>query len=630
MGAYGPSVGDVRGFLANPAGAAGIRDWDAEVVSSIPQGAGGFVFDGVTIGKRFFDWHALALQYTPGSELDFVIPGSLQLSGLTFAADREIRYTEPFAVAYALRLSPEFSIGVAAWLRSTTVSDPQLSVVDTAIVSTPHDVSHTSWFADIGLRWQPSSDLSLSLVGRALPIAKGTSLPAEFSGYERPMNSAVEAGIRFNPLETLGFSLSAGTQPTGSLGMEWHPWPQVALRASLYADGDQSPFLFGQGAGVGWAVGPVELEMSYLHFTNHLQRKGITASSTFSGNAIRDIVTSPFSPDRLSMGVKLSLGSVRDRLIAIEGTEILSAVYPSSSQVHAYRPIGRVHVKNIGSTSVTAKASMFVDTYMDGPTESAPVAIAPGEETDLPLLAVFNERVQRQTSSAVKDATIAVTSSGGAVEEDKSQARVVIRGKNDWDGNVGNLRFFVRTESQEVLRTTRDILLRERDSLAGGPAALDMFRKARILLSAFSGKLVYVNDPRLSPDYVQYPDETLQLRGGDCDDMTVCFASLLGSIGIASAFVDVVPPGRPNDAHIYLMFDTGLAPNDASFIAENPKRYVLRHTRSGGETVWIPIESTAIMKGFEEAWRIGAKEYYEDAELSLGLARGWVRVMDLE
>src|SRR5258707_9507574 len=42
-----------------------------------------------------------------------------------------------------------------------------------------------------------------------------------------------------------------------------------------------------------------------------------------------------------------------------------------------------------------------------------------------------------------------------------------------------------------------------------------------------------------------YPAETLQLNGGDCDDMSVCYSSLLASIGISTAFIDVIPPERP-------------------------------------------------------------------------------------
>jgi hypothetical protein len=128
---------------------------------------------------------------------------------------------------------------------------------------------------------------------------------------------------------------------------------------------------------------------------------------------------------------------------------------------------------------------------------------------------------------------------------------------------------------------------------------------------------------------VQYPAETLRLRGGDCDDMTVCFSSLLSSVGISTAFVDVLPPESPGKAHVYLMFDSGLDPRFGASISENSKRYIVRRNRAGVESIWIPIETTVIAQGFEAAWTAGAQSYFDDAEVGLGLARGWVRILDV-
>ncbi len=129
---------------------------------------------------------------------------------------------------------------------------------------------------------------------------------------------------------------------------------------------------------------------------------------------------------------------------------------------------------------------------------------------------------------------------------------------------------------------------------------------------------------------MQYPSETLTLHGGDCDDMTVGYATMLSSVGIATAFVDVIPPEQPDNAHIYLMFDTGIEPSASQLVSENPKRFVIRKNEAGNETVWIPIETTVIRKGFDEAWRIGAEEFFRDAELNSGLVKGWVRVVDVQ
>jgi hypothetical protein len=100
-------------------------------------------------------------------------------------------------------------------------------------------------------------------------------------------------------------------------------------------------------------------------------------------------------------------------------------------------------------------------------------------------------------------------------------------------------------------------------------------------------------------------------------------------VGISTAFVDVVPPASPERSHIYLLFDSGLKPEFGDGISDNPKRYVVRKGRNGTETIWIPIEPTVVARGFEEAWTAGAQEYFDEVQLGLGLAKGWVRILDV-
>ena len=90
-----------------------------------------------------------------------------------------------------------------------------------------------------------------------------------------------------------------------------------------------------------------------------------------------------------------------------------------------------------------------------------------------------------------------------------------------------------------------------------------------------------------------------------------------------------MPPQRLDDAHIFVLFDTEVPASQASLIGENPKRYVIRKNERGEETVWIPVETTAITEGFQRAWEVGAKEYFDSVEVGLGIVRGWVRLVDV-
>ena len=99
-----------------------------------------------------------------------------------------------------------------------------------------------------------------------------------------------------------------------------------------------------------------------------------------------------------------------------------------------------------------------------------------------------------------------------------------------------------------------------------------------------------------SIDFLQFPFQSLNYRGGDCDDLSILYCSLLESLGIESAFITV--PG-----HIYCAFNTGLSYEEAK---ESFKTDILIEAEGNG---WIPVEITMIKDGFNAAVRFGMTEW---------------------
>jgi len=54
------------------------------------------------------------------------------------------------------------------------------------------------------------------------------------------------------------------TDNRGSLGIEWIPGLNIALRGGLYSDGGEIPFINACGIGVGWAYLFLEADASYV------------------------------------------------------------------------------------------------------------------------------------------------------------------------------------------------------------------------------------------------------------------------------------------------------------------------------------------------------------------------------
>jgi hypothetical protein len=639
---FGPTasgVRDSRGFAWNPAGLVLMRDWEfgTSTYSAVGEGEFGFVFHGITLGKRFLDDEAFALEYSPGTRLRLVAPPTLTISGSNLPAtnDREVEYREPGTVGFAHRFSSVFSAGVGGRYRAEEIRDTRISLVqrDSVLlypVSSTSSVQSRTWFLDAGVLWFPSERWTIGLTGRNLIGITDALLPDSLAQFALDRSIMATLGLQFQPSPSVRIGAGVTSGGEANAGAEFLPGLGLALRGALYSDPAEAGPLSAVSLGLGWAYEFLDAGVSYIHFLDQTQHSGTVALESFNASDIHSLDLNPYIRDRLTLAVKVSFGNIRESLARIEQVQLYGAVYPSSFAAFAYRPIGKARIRNTSTKPIEARVSFFVDRFMDAPTESPMVTIPPAGAADVELTAVFNELVKGVEKQVIRDANVYVSAVPAEAYDDRAQARLLFRGRNDWDGNAESLRFFVTPEDPLVLRTTRELLLQQSRSLDGVTPELENFVTARALINGFAGKLVYVNDPALSADYVQYPSETLALRGGDCDDMTVCFSALLSSVGIGTAFVDVVPPEAPGKSHIFLLFDTGLDPRFGTGISENPKRYVVRQGPTGRETIWIPIETTVIARGFDEAWTSGAQQYFDNVELGLGLAKGWVRIVDVK
>jgi hypothetical protein len=610
-----------------------MRDWEFSAVAYLPtvSPVEGFVFHGITLGKRFLDHHAAAVQFSDGTGLEVALPALATIIGPEpTTVDSRISYSERFSLGYGYHASPMVSLGANLRFRQEQLTDTRYQLVDTFIVRLPDaEYAIDSWSLDLVLAWKTLPNLSLNFTGLNILQGSDGAFPAEFQHFALGRDEALRLGIAYRFVPSFALAAEGSTERTGALGQEWNVTDNIVFRSGLYMSDQEAHFISAMGTGVGWSYQFLRFDLSYLHFFDRTTHSRMLNVSAFDPSTVTNLDLHPYTLSRLSLSVSARFGNIAESRARIDYVQITSSVFPVSREEFAYRPLGIARVTNTSSKPVQATAAFFVERYMDSPTESQPYFVEPGKQVEIPLSAVFNEQLDDVREAVVRDASVVVRTMPGVEFDDRVQARIVIQGRNDWDGKAESLRYFVTPDDPAVLKYTRDVLLEERRKPSTDEEELSQFRRAITLLNSFAGKLQYVNDPKKTSDLVQYPSETLSLSGGDCDDMTVCFSSLLNSVGISTAFVDVIPPDAPEKSHIYLLFDTGVHPQFGNRISGNPKRYVVRRTTKGNETIWVPVETTVIMEGIEEAWNKGAEEYHNDVEIQLGLAKGWVRILDV-
>ena len=205
---------------------------------------------------------------------------------------------------------------------------------------------------------------------------------------------------------------------------------------------------------------------------------------------------------------------------------------------------------------------------------------------------------------------------------EKQLERVYLAGKGKLSWNIpGMAAAFVTPADLAVAGLARGLVARYDDILSGrfnhsnlGKAAIlyDALGVYRFSYQADQKTpFASISDDRTIFDTVQYPSEMLErpdgpdtgtfTKIGDCDDLTVLYASLLENLSIDTAFLEANEPGK---GHIYLMFDSGLHPDQAEDHFTSSAEYVEWEGR-----VWIPIETTMVGFTFGDAWRQGASEY---------------------
>jgi tetratricopeptide (TPR) repeat protein/DNA-binding beta-propeller fold protein YncE len=295
----------------------------------------------------------------------------------------------------------------------------------------------------------------------------------------------------------------------------------------------------------------------------------------------------------------------------------LQTVFSAAYKKYLDQPIGRVTLQNAGATDYgNLKLSFQIKEYMDFPSSIDIVSIRGNETQQIEMNATFNNRILEVDEDTGVQVEVKLTYLRDGQKDDITLTQpMTIYGKNAivW-GDSAMVGSFVTPKDD----TLRDYVRQVVNEFQPEPGPLnDKLVSAMAYFSSLTASGTnYIIDPNTpftelrddQIDYVQFPRETLRLKSGDCDDLSVLISAGLENLGINTAFLEA--PG-----HLFMMFDTGIPVEDSGLISQDSS---LVATKDGN--VWIPIEATMVNTSFTEAWAEGARKYHQAlAENTLGV-----------
>ncbi|MBT4099686.1 MAG: hypothetical protein HOM68_18465 [Gemmatimonadetes bacterium] len=283
-------------------------------------------------------------------------------------------------------------------------------------------------------------------------------------------------------------------------------------------------------------------------------------------------------------------------------------LFASSYRDYETRPFGAVWVANHDADTMQVDLSFQLLDWMRRPFRQQ-LRLAPGETRRADITAKLEETIlslnEADTSPARIDLSFAA---GGDTVAVRRSVDVVVheQGAVRWMDGAAPAAAFITPTDQGIADFAGEGLRHFADEVEVFGRPGNYLSKAMVLFEALHQHGIRYLEDASQPyatrregsviDHIQYPAQTLRSRTGDCDDLTVLYASLLESAGVSTALVDF-------PEHVFLLVDTGLLRWEAYRLPLEDRLTVVY-----GDRLWIPVEITRIDGSFHQAWRAGAHE----------------------
>ncbi|MBF0431097.1 MAG: hypothetical protein HQK83_07455 [Fibrobacteria bacterium] len=309
------------------------------------------------------------------------------------------------------------------------------------------------------------------------------------------------------------------------------------------------------------------------------------------------------------IGVKAGKGAAEKILFEYQGPGLdienfsVKEIFPSRVRYYEQNPLSTVSIASVASAPLQdIQVSVHIPALMDLPAQASLKSLDPGGKDELKLNLILNsEKVLNNTETKSFNSQVTLTYlQNGKRKKRQLTAPVQVFDRNtmDWKEPYA-LAAFVTYREPSVNKFARNAIPQSKKEwymnteLSNGMAIFQALHKHGIK---------YIKDPAGSPgnrvlDRVQYPRETMELKSGDCDDSAVLYAAMLTAVGIKTAIVSY-----PD--HVLVMFDTGIFDKNRMALGDERERMV-----SHKGTLWVPVETTLINKGFLTAWTTAAEEF---------------------
>jgi hypothetical protein len=625
------SFTSLNAFEFNSANYSVIKDWgfsftyggetEPEFTSNLYQ---------ISAAKNFGK-HFIGIRYSPGYQKEFLFK-STPVKGDSLiepvSVESKYLYKELFGLGYSYKISNNISAGVNLryFEENITVENVTIVYATQPYFDKTSVVDKSSFLkTDIGFVWKVNDVFAVNINSSNLLLLRSGFDEKENDEYKLRNKKSAIIGLNISPFQDLNLfaQYETGNGLFSSLSkLVSFSTNKIGLSFSAFHDKQQNPFIAGIIPSAIFISKYFDISLSWINYFSG--RTSVSGFNEFKENGISNIINNQYSFDKVLLTTNFKLNTLVEQKVKFLDVTINQNIYPALAERYTDNPIATAKVLNLTNERLDIKPEVLINGINNNRIQSPVVTILPFDTIEVNFFTVIPDEYSKLNAELTYADFYLMTVNDDY--DDQYQKALLVNGINAWDGNVHNLKYFINKDLDFSIKYTKSILAMNKQSLDTIPNALIEFQKAKLIFESFTKNLTYISDPRASAEYVQYPNQTLELKGGDCDDLSVCYSSLLESVGVETALVDF--NNNKSVKHVNLMFNTKLRPDQAYLITKNDSKYFIRRNQDGNDEVWISIETTSLTD-FDSAWTIASDKFQEDAINKLGLIKGEVEIIDI-
>ncbi|MCH8942936.1 MAG: transglutaminase domain-containing protein [Bacteroidetes bacterium] len=617
---------------SNPSNYSNLKDWGIELTY------GGEFANSTTsnlyllsLSKRIGHSN-FSLRYTPGYQKDFIFNSGESIilnDSSTQTLSSKFIYKEIFGFGYSYQITDKLSFGFTTRLFNQEFNNEVVEPVfsDSLFFNLKTETEKINfWKTDFGINFSPVENISFSVASiNLIDVSSKTDITSN-SAYEIRRPKGVLIGAYISPIKQISFNFLYETTQSFMAGIEGTfdlPNGSIGLSVTAMHDKYQSPYIAGMLPAISYQSKVFGITLSGVKY---FRDKNTTQSfSVFENEGIRNILNNRYSFDKVTLTITFRLNTITEEKAKILSIEIVQEIFPAFEDNYLDKPFALGRVVNKTDKRIRIKPSSKIIGFNRDIIYSPSVSITAYDTVEVPFYTIVPDTYSnKQNKVSYADFYISTRNNE---TDDKLQKPILINKINAWDGKVFHLKEFIKKDQNYLMKYAKEILSENKSKLDTIVYFLTTFYKAKILFNNLFKKFVYVADPNATSDFVQFPKQTINLKGGDCDDLSVLYSAVLESVGIQTALIDYKP--EKGLGHVNLLFNTELSPRRAKWITDNDSKYFIRKNSNGKDQVWIAIETTSLT-GFMKAWELGIEKFNNEAINKLGLAKGKVEIVDVQ